>query len=62
MFQNATNWSKMEVLDMYIYKFGLNMLDFSYATATTIMKTMVSIFMLLVVNLIVKRITKSGVI
>lgn len=62
IFNNTTNWSKMEVLDMYIYKFGLSMLDFPYATAMTIVKTIVSIAMLLVVNAITKRLNKTAVI
>lgn len=62
IFNNTTNWSKMEVLDMYIYKFGLSMLDFPYATAMTIIKTIVSITMLLVVNAITKKLNKTAVI
>ena len=62
IFQNPTNWSTMEVLDMYIYKFGLSMLDFPYATAVTIIKTFVSIFMLLFVNWLAKRLTKTNII
>lgn len=62
VFQNATNWSKMEVLDMYIYKFGLKMLDFSYATAMSIIKTIVSILMLLVVNAITKKLNRVSIV
>ena len=62
IYNNATNWSRMETLDMYIYKFGLSMLDFPYATAMTIIKTLVSILLLLFVNWITKRLTKTGVI
>ena len=62
IYNNATNWSRMETLDMYIYKFGLSMLDFPYATAMTIIKTIVSILLLLFVNWITKRLTKTGVI
>lgn len=62
IFNNTTNWSRMEVLDMYIYKFGLSMLDFPYATAMTIVKTLVSITMLLVVNAITKKLNKTAVI
>ena len=62
IFNNITNWSKMEVLDMYIYKFGLSMLDFPYATAMTIIKTIVSVTMLLAVNAITKKLNKTAVI
>ena len=62
VFNNTTNWSKMEVLDMYIYKFGLKMLDFPYATAMSIVKTLVSIALLLVVNRITKKLNDTAVI
>ena len=52
----------MEVLDMYIYKFGLKMLDFPYATAMSIVKTLVSILMLLAVNALTKKLNKVSVI
>ena len=61
IFSNSTNWSKMEVLDMYIYKFGLSMLDFPYATAMTIIKTALSILLLLFVNWLTKRMNKTAV-
>lgn len=61
IFSNSTNWSKMEVLDMYIYKFGLSMLDFPYATTMTIIKTALSILLLLFVNWLTKRMNKTAV-
>lgn len=61
IFSNSTNWSKMEVLDMYIYKFGLSMLDFPYATAMTIIKTAVGVLLLLFVNWLTKRLNKTSV-
>ena len=62
IYNNSTNWSMMETLDMYIYKFGLSMLDFPYATAMTIIKTIVSILLLVFVNWMTKRLTKTSVI
>ena len=61
IFSNPTNWSRMEVLDMYIYKFGLKMLDFPYATAMGIIKTIVSIMLLLFVNWLTKRMNENSV-
>ncbi len=61
IFSNPTNWSRMEVLDMYIYKFGLKMLDFPYATAMGIIKTVVSILLLLFVNWLTKRMSENSV-
>lgn len=62
MFTNPTNWQNMEVLDVYIYKYGLKMLDFSYATAVGIVKTVASIFMLYIVNGAMKRINGHSII
>lgn len=61
IFTNPSNWDTMEVLDMYIYKFGLSMLDYSYATAVGILKTIISLFMLFLVNTASKKLTDSGI-
>jgi putative aldouronate transport system permease protein len=61
VFTNSTNWENMEVLDMYIYKFGLKLLDYPYATAVGILKTGVSVLLLVVVNWGSKRIAGSGI-
>ena len=61
IFTNSTNWESMEVLDMYIYKFGLKLLDYPYATAVGILKTGVSVLLLTIVNWGSKRISGSGI-
>jgi putative aldouronate transport system permease protein len=61
MFTNPTNWEKMEVLDMYIYKFGLKQLDYSYATAVGIIKTVVSIILVYSTNALARRLTGRSV-
>jgi putative aldouronate transport system permease protein len=61
IFTNGTNWQRMEVLDMYIYTYGLNLLDYSYATAVGIMKTLISLLMLYGVNMLSKKISKSSI-
>lgn len=61
IFQNATNWQTMEVLDMYIYKFGLKLLDFPYATAMSIIKTAVSVILLFAINKISKKLGNTSV-
>lgn len=58
LFSNTTNWTKMEVLDIYIYKFGLKLLDFPYSTAMGILKSFVSIVLLLVVKRITDKMNK----
>lgn len=62
LFTNSSNWERMEVLDVYIYKYGLKLLDFSYATAVGMVKTIASIGMLLVVNYTAKKLNGSSII
>ncbi|WP_308639564.1 ABC transporter permease [Paenibacillus silvisoli] len=61
LFMNPTNWSKMEVLDMYIFKYGLQLTNYPYATAVGIIKSIVSIIILLGVNLIARKSTGRGI-
>ena len=60
IFTNSTNWERMEVLDMYIYKFGLKLLDYSYATAVGILKSVVSMLLLFGVNGLVKKLSETS--
>jgi len=61
LFTNTTNWEKMEVLDIYIYKYGLQLLNYPYATAVGIMKTVLSLIMIMTVNSIAKKSTGKGI-
>lgn len=61
VFTNATNMSKMEVLDMYIYKYGLDLLDFPYATAMTILTCLVSVLIMLFVNWLSRTLTEHSI-
>lgn len=61
IFTNSTNWERMEVLDMYIYKFGLKLLDYPYATAVGILKTGISVLLLITVNWGSKKISGSAI-
>ncbi len=45
LFTNPTNISTMEVLDMYIYRYGLKLGRFSYSAAVSIVKTLISSFL-----------------
>ncbi|MBP1988818.1 ABC transporter permease [Paenibacillus eucommiae] len=61
LFTNGTNWEKMEVLDMYIYKYGLKLLNYPYATAVGIMKTFISLMLIIGVNAISKKATGKAI-
>ena len=61
LFTNPTNWQKMEVLDMYIYKYGLKLGNYPYSIAVGMMKSVVSIVLLFLVNQISKRISEKSI-
>jgi putative aldouronate transport system permease protein len=61
LFTNANNWTRMEVLDMYIFKYGLQLTNYPYATAVGMIKTIVSILILISVNQAAKRATGRGI-
>jgi putative aldouronate transport system permease protein len=60
LFTNSMNWEYMEVFPMYIYNYGIKLLDFSYATSVDIINTFASILILLCVNAIAKKTTGRG--
>ena len=61
LFTNATNWERMEVIDMYIYRFGLRRMDYSYATAMGILRSVVSLILLFGVNGIVRKLSNKEI-
>jgi len=61
IFTNPTNITTMEVFEMYIYRFGLGMGRYAYATAVCIVKTAVSLILLTSVNYLSKRLTDKSV-
>ncbi len=61
LFSNPTNRSYMEVFDVYIYRYGLKLFNFSYATAAGIVKTAASVLTLLFVNSLSKKISQRSI-
>jgi putative aldouronate transport system permease protein len=55
LFSNVGNLTSLEVFDMYIYRYGLKLFNFSYATAVGIVKTFASVLTLAIVNALSKR-------
>ena len=62
LFTNTMNRSTMEVFDVYIMRFGLRLLRFSFATAVGLMRSLVGITLLILVNIISSRINKVSVV
>ena len=61
-FQNAINTSRSEVLDTFVYKYGVVSQRYSYSTAVGLFKSVVSIVLLGAGNFVCKKITGNGVI
>ncbi len=61
VFQNANNIMRSEVLDTFIYKFGIPSWRYSYATALGLFKSIISLGLLLGGNTILKKITGKGI-
>ena len=61
VFQNAFTYNNLETLEMYTYKQGMKLMDYSYATAASIAKTVVSLLMLLIVNKTVDKLNGTGI-
>ncbi|MDR1902607.1 MAG: ABC transporter permease subunit [Treponema sp.] len=60
MFQNGLNLPYSETLDTYVYKVGMSQGRFSYSTAVGLLKSVVSLFLLLFANWFSKKITDRG--
>lgn len=50
VFQNAINKNHIEVLDLYVYNIGITGASFSFATAVSMLKSVISVFLLFVAN------------
>lgn len=61
VFQNANNIVRSEVLDTFIYKFGIPSWRYSYATALGLFKSVISLALLVSGNAILKKITGKGI-
>lgn len=57
---NDLNVSKAEVFDTYVYKRGITMGQYSYATAVGFFKSFVAMILVLFSNWLAKRCGESG--
>ncbi len=55
VFQNAFNTKYIQVLDLYVYNVGMGNNSLSYATAISMLKSLVSVGLLIMVNWLSKR-------
>jgi len=61
VFQNTNNISRSEVLDTFIYKYGIPQWQYGYATAVGLFKSVVSFILLILGNTICKKVTGKGI-
>lgn len=61
VFQNAMNRDSIEVLDLYVYNQGMVGINYSYSTAVGILKSIVSITLLLFANRLSKAVRDESV-
>lgn len=62
VFKNAVVYDNIEVLDLYIYRMGMQLGDYSYATAVGILKSVISVSMLFIANAIAKRVRGTSIV
>ena len=55
VFQNSFNKEHIQVLDLYVYNIGMTGNSISLATAISMLKSIVSVFLLVLVNVISKK-------
>lgn len=61
VFRNVNNISRSEVLDTFIYEYGITQRRYSYTTAVGLFKSVVALVLLLISNFICKRINGKGI-
>ena len=62
VFQNAMIYNNIETLELYTYKQGLKLMDYSYATAIGIFKSVICIALLFATNALAKRVRGESII
>lgn len=60
VFQNSLNISRSQVIDTYVYEYGLGQLQFGMAQAVALAKSVIAVVLLLGANKLSKKITDSG--
>lgn len=60
VFQNTLNISASQVIDTYVYEYGLGQLRFGMAQAVALAKSVIAVVLLLGANKLSKKITDSG--
>lgn len=62
VFQNSFNKTHIQVLDLYVYNIGMTGSSYSLATAISMLKSIISVALLTIVNVISKKIRGQSII
>lgn len=62
LFKNSMTAPNIEVLDLYVYRIGLENMDYSYGVAISIVKSLVSIALVIFANMVAKKVRGNTVI
>ena len=62
LFKNSVTAPAIEVLDLYVYRIGLENMDYSYGVAISIVKSIVSVALVVIANMVAKKIRGNTVI
>lgn len=62
LFKNSLTATNIEVLDLYTYRIGLQNMDYSYGVAISVVKSIVSITLVVVANMVAKKVRGKAVI
>ena len=62
IFKNALVYNKIEVIELYTYRIGLQLFDYSYATAVGIFKSAISLTLLFGANAIAKHFRGTAIV
>ncbi|MDR0297514.1 MAG: ABC transporter permease subunit [Streptococcaceae bacterium] len=60
LLQNPLNLPGSEIISTYVYKVGLQSFQYSYSTAINLFQTLINLVVLVTVNFISRRLTKTG--
>jgi len=62
MFTNTITTSKLEVLDIFTYRIGIGTQQYSFATAVSILKSVVSVVLISLANMLAKKVRGETII
>ena len=62
LMQNPDNLETSEVISTYVYKKGILSADYGFGTAVGLFNSVISFFMLMIVNFFAKKFTKYSII